>query len=299
MLELREARYFHAVAEELHFGRAAQRLHMSQPPLSQVIKSLEQRLGAQLLTRTTRAVALTAAGEVLLQHCRRLINLAEEAEAATRDAATGQLGHLRIGAVTSAFFDPLPGMLSLFRQRHPRVEVVLQEVDTHHAVRALTDHAIDVAIVRLLATPPGIARRTLLEEAFVLAVPATWDHIPAGTVDLSTVARQPWVWLPRHISPDYHDQVVTCCREAGFAPVVTNTADSIVSQLAMVACDIGVAVVPASSADHALNLQGRVRFVEFRSTATIQLAALWLEQTASPAVAEFARQAPQNVSEFK
>jgi DNA-binding transcriptional LysR family regulator len=81
--------------------------------------------------------------------------------------------------------------------------------------------------------------------------------------------------------------------------VVTNTADSIVSQLAMVACDIGVAVVPASSADHALNLQGRVRFVEFRSTATIQLAALWLEQTASPAVAEFARQAPQNVSEFK
>ncbi len=287
MLEIREARYFLAVAEELHFGRAAERLHMSQPPLSQVIKSLEQRLGAQLLTRTTRAVALTAAGEILLQHCRRLINLAEEAESATRDAASGQLGQLRIGAVTSAFFDPLPGMLSRFRQRHPRVEVVLRELDTHHAIRALTDHAIDVAIVRLLGTPPGIARRTLLEEQFVLAVPATWDHIPTGTVNLASVARGPWVWLPRHISPDYHDQVLTCCREAGFAPVVTNTADSIVSQLAMVACDIGIAVVPTSSAEHALNHQGRVRFVQFHSTATIQLAALWLEHTASPAAAEF------------
>jgi DNA-binding transcriptional LysR family regulator len=288
MLELREARYFVAVAEELHFGRAAERLHMSQPPLSQTVKALEKRLGARLLTRTTRAVALTTAGEVLLQHCRRLVNLAEEAEAATRDAASGQLGQLRIGAVTSAFFDPLPGMLTAFRGRHPRVDVVLRELDTQDAVRALTDHAIDIALVRRLATPPGIARRTLLEEEFVLAVPTSWDHIPTDTVDLASVAREPWIWLPRHISPDYHDQVVACCREAGFAPLVTNTADSIISQLAMVACDIGVAVVPESAADQGLNLQGRVRFVRIPSTSTIELAALWLEQTTNSAVAAFA-----------
>jgi DNA-binding transcriptional LysR family regulator len=115
MIEVREARYFLAVAEELHFGRAAARLHMSQPPLSQVIKSLEQRMGARLLNRTTRAVSLTTAGEVFLGHCRRLVNLAEEAESATRDAASGQIGQLRIGAVTSAFFDPLPTMLAAFR----------------------------------------------------------------------------------------------------------------------------------------------------------------------------------------
>src|SRR5215207_5787117 len=96
---LRHLRYFVAVAEELHFGRAAERLHMSQPPLSQAIKALEQRLGTQLLTRTTRAVALTAAGEVMLEQCRRLVNVADEAETATRDAATGQAGRLRIGAV--------------------------------------------------------------------------------------------------------------------------------------------------------------------------------------------------------
>ncbi len=118
MIEVREARYFIAVAEELHFGRAAERLHMSQPPLSQTIKALEQRSSTELLTRTTRAVALTAAGEILLEQCRRLVNLAEEAETATRDAATGQIGRLRIGAVTSAFFDPLPVMLAGFRDRH-------------------------------------------------------------------------------------------------------------------------------------------------------------------------------------
>lgn len=287
MIEVREARYFISVAEELHFGRAAERLHMSQPPLSQVIKSLEQRMGARLLERTTRAVSLTAAGEVFLGHCRRLVNVAEEAESATRDAASGQVGHLRIGAVTSAFFDPLPTMLAAFRATHPRVEVVLQELDTHHAARALTDGAVDLALVRRLAAPPGIARRTLLEEHFVLAVPTTWDHVPKGPVNLAAVADLPWVWLPRHISPDYHDQVVACCRAAGFAPLVTNTADSIVSQLAMVACGIGVAVVPESSAEHAIGPVGQVRFSRFRGAATIQLAALWLEGSTNVAALEF------------
>jgi DNA-binding transcriptional LysR family regulator len=289
MLEVREARYFVAVAEELHFGRAAERLHMSQPPLSQTIKTLEQRLGTKLLTRTTRAVALTSAGEVLLEQCRRLVNMADEAETATRDAASGQLGRLRIGAVTSAFFEPLPAMLAGFRSQHPRVDVVLRELDTQDAVRALADHGIDVALVRRLATPPGIARRTLLEEKFVLAVPATWDHIPGDVVDLADTAREPWIWLPRHISSDYHDQVVACCRQAGFSPVVTNTADSIVSQLAMVACDIGVAIVPDSAAEHGLNLHRRVRFVRIKKPTTIELAALWLEDTTNPAVAAFVR----------
>jgi DNA-binding transcriptional LysR family regulator len=289
MWEVREARYFVTVAEELHFGRAAERLHISQPPLSQTIKTLERRLGTKLLTRTTRAVALTSAGEVLLEQCRRLVNMADEAETATRDAASGQLGRLRIGAVTSAFFDPLPAMLAEFRSQHPRIDVVLRELDTQDAVRALAEHGIDVALVRRLATPPGIARRTLLEEKFVLAVPATWDHIPGDVVDLADTAREPWISLPRHISSDYHDQVVACCRQAGFSPMVTNTADSIVSQPAMVACDIGVAIVPDSAAEHGLNLHGRVRFVRIKKPTTIELAALWVEDTTNPAVAAFVR----------
>jgi DNA-binding transcriptional LysR family regulator len=141
--------------------------------------------------------------------------------------------------------------------------------------------------VRRLATPPGIARRTLLEERFVLALPASWDHIPHDVVDLAHTAREPWIWLPRHISSDYHHQVVACCRRAGFSPVVTTTANSIVSQLAMVACDIGIALVPVSAAEHGLNPHGRVRYVPVRTPTTIELAALWLNGTTNPAVEAF------------
>jgi DNA-binding transcriptional LysR family regulator len=287
MIELREARYLVAVAEELHFGRAAERLHMSQPPLSQVVKSLEQRLGTDLFTRSTRSVALTSAGEVLLGHCRRLVNIAEEAETVTRQAAGGQLGQLRIGAVTSAFFDPLPDMLAAFRATHPRVEVVLQELDTHHATRAISDHAIDIALVRHLTTPSGLERRTLLEEESVLALPASWDIDQHDPAELTAAADLPWVWLPRQISPDYHDQVVACCRANGFAPTVTNTAHSIVTQLAMVACGIGVALVPETSAEHAVGPRGGVHFVRFRGAATIALAALWRRPPGNPAVVAF------------
>ncbi|HET8969715.1 MAG TPA: LysR substrate-binding domain-containing protein [Candidatus Nanopelagicales bacterium] len=290
MLEVREARYFVAVAEELHFGRAAERLHMSQPPLSQAIKSLERRLGAQLLVRSTRAVALTAAGEVFLRHCRGLVNAAQEADEAARQAAEGQLGLLRIGAVTSAFFDPLPGMLTAFRSAHPRVEVVLQELDTHDALRALAEHAIDVALVRLLATPPGFQRRILVDEEFLVAAPGSWQ-LGEPPLDLGSVAARPWIWLPRQVSPDYHDKVVQCCRDSGFSPIVSNTAHSIVSQLAMVSCGIGVALVPASTAVQVRSPGDRVQFLRIKRAATIQTSAVWSRQI-SAAVEAFLSYAP-------
>lgn len=286
MIETREARYFLAVADELHFGRAAERLHMSQPPLSQAIKALEARLGVQLLTRTTRAVALTSAGEVLREHARRLVHLADEAESAAREAAGGQVGRLRIGAVTSAFFDPLPAMLERFRLARPRVEVTLHELDTHDAARALLDHAVDVAVVRRLTTPATMERKVLRRHDFVLAVPADRTHLHDG-LDLAAAAREPWIWLPREISPDYHDQVVACCRRAGFAPTVTNTAGSIVSQLAMVACGIGVALVPEGSAELPVAGSERVRLSTLRDPTSIELAATWLRGNGNPSVAAF------------
>lgn len=286
MLELREARYFLAVAEELHFGRAAERLHMSQPPLSQAIKALEHRLGAELFVRSTRSVSLTAAGEVFLPHCRSLVNAARNAEEAAHQASVGQLGQLRIGAVTSAFFDPLPGILASFRATYPKVEIILQELDTQDALRRLADRSIDVALARQLATPQGLERRTLLTEKFVLAAPASW-RLDVPINDLGETSELPWIWLPRPISPDYHDQVVACCRESGFAPRVTNIAHSIVSQLAMVACEIGVALVPESAAIHARPPGDHVTFLEFPRSAEIEIAAIWQKHPHSASVATF------------
>ena len=276
MIEVREARYFLAVAEELHFGRAAERLHMSQPPLSQAIRSLESRLGITLLHRTTRAVTLTPAGAVFLDACRALIGAAEAADAAARQAADGQAGALRIGAVTSVFSDLLPQTLELFRRTHPRIDIRAEEVDTHVAVEAVRRRELDVALVRQLATPPDCQRLTLRRELFVLAVPASWATGIDEPTDLASTVELPWIWLPRSISPDYHDQVVACCRAAGFAPDARHTARSITSQLAMVACGLGVALVPESATHSSTGTGGEgVRFLRLGQSTAIDLAVVW------------------------
>jgi DNA-binding transcriptional LysR family regulator len=297
MVDVREARYFIAVAEELHFGRAAERLHMSQPPLSQAIKALEHRLGTSLLHRTTREVSLTTAGAVLLDACRALVGASEAADAAVRQAADGQAGELRIGAVTSAFSDPLPRVLELFQAAHPRVDVRVREVDTHVAVQSLRRREIDVALARQLATPPGCERVTLRREPFVLAVPASWAPAADEPWDLAATAELRWIWLPRSISPDYHDQVVACCRAAGFAPDARHIARSINSQLAMVASGLGVALVPAGAAHRPEDADAsRVRFVRLEHSATIDLAAVWRRES-SPLVDGFVSSARAAIDE--
>ena len=287
MIEVREARYFVAVAELRSYRRAAEQLHMSQPPLSQAIKALEGRLGVTLLHRTTRAVTLTPAGAVFLDACRALIGAAEAADAAARQAADGQAGALRIGAVTSAFSDLLPRALETFRRTHPRVDIRAEEVDTHVAVEAVRRRELDVALVRQLATPSDCQRLTLRREPFLLAVPASWTTSIDEPTDLASTAELPWIWLPRSISPDYHDQVVACCRAAGFAPDARHIARSITSQLAMVACGLGVALVPESTTCTPVGtgITG-VRFRQLERSAAIDLAAVWRRRT-SPLVEDF------------
>jgi len=297
MLEVREARYFIAVAEELHFGRAAERLHMSQPPLSQAIKALEHRLGTVLLHRTTREVSLTSAGAVLLDACRALVGASAAAEAVVRQAADGQAGELRIGVVTSSFSDPLPRILELFQRAHPRVDVRVEEVDTRVAVQSVRRRELDVALVRQLATPPGLERITLHREPFVLAVPTSWADATDEPWDLARAAEMRWIWLPRRISPDYHDEVVASCRAAGFAPDARHLARSINSQLAMVACGLGVALVPAGVTHRPEHADAaRVRFVRLERSATIELSAIWRPET-SPLVDGFVRSARDAIDE--
>lgn len=281
MTEVREARYFIAVAEELNFGRAAERLTMSQPPLSQAIRAIERRLGVQLLHRTTREVRLTPAGAAFLETCRRLVSASIAADRAAQTAASGLTGEIRVGAVTSAVMHPLPVALERFRQLRPDVHVRVEEIDSHVAVPALRRRELDVTLVRLLATPADCARRTLLRETFVLAIPDGWALATKKRIDLAVAADLPWIWLPRPISPDYHDQVVACCRAAGFAPEVGHTARSISSQLALVSSGLGVALVPRDSA--ASHLPAGVRLVPLRTSVQTELAALW-RRDADPVV---------------
>jgi DNA-binding transcriptional LysR family regulator len=274
MVEVREARYFIAVAEELNFGRAAARLQMSQPPLSAAIKAIEKRLGVLLLHRTTREVTLTSTGTVFLDQCRAVVAAAEAADSAARQAAEGQAGELRIGAVTTAFTDPLPRALQQYAHSHPRVNVRVREVDTHAGVELLQRRELDIALIRQLSAPPGFESVALKRETFVLAVPAAME-VPRGlSRDLALGAELPWIWISRALTPEYHDQVAACCRAAGFTPRAQHLAQSINSQLAMVASGLGVALVPESAVGSHLSADS-VKTIRVQTTMTIDLAAVW------------------------
>jgi DNA-binding transcriptional LysR family regulator len=249
MVEVRQARYFIAVAEELHFGRAAQRLRMSQPPLSQAIKQLENQLGCELLHRTQRSVALSPAGAVFLDQCRALVRQAESAAIAARQAATGRGGRLSVGAVASAFAWPLPEAIDRFQAARPDVDIRAQEIDSHEAAGALLDRTLDLAIVRQTAPVPGTTATSLFVDQFVAALPTA--HPSAGTpepVDLATLAGETWIWLNREVSPDYHDAMAALCRAAGFSPIPAHWARSVTSQIAMVECGLGITIVPSAAA---------------------------------------------------
>jgi DNA-binding transcriptional LysR family regulator len=284
-MEVRQARYFLAVAEELHFGRAAQRLHMSQPPLSQAILALERDLGVQLLHRTSRQVSLTKPGEVLLAHCRLLVRDAERARTAVEHARDGFSGRLVVAAVASAFSDVLPTALRRYRTVRPDVQLRLLEVDTETGARGVRDGTVDIALVRRATGGPGFRAVPLRHDHFVAVLPL--DHRRAGPgdlpLDLAALATEPWVWIPRDISPGYHDEVVTACRRAGFSPDARHQATTIATQLAMVSCGIGVAIAPSLVAAGRADLAVR----PLREPAPMVALSLLVSERADPLVEHF------------
>ena len=248
MFDLRSARYFVAVAEELHFGRAAERLRMSQPPLSQAIRQLERDVGAKLFDRTNRRVALTAAGDAFLSECRSLLQHADAVAETPRLAASGVIGRITIGSVASALQWPLPKALAEFRAREPQVIVRIHEIDTDEAALGLLDGRIDVALARLATSHPGTATRILLRDTFCALLPAEHPLSDStGPIDLADLADDAWIWLAREISPDYHDEMAAACRTSGFSPRVRHWARSIASQIALVECGAGVTIIPRTA----------------------------------------------------
>lgn len=287
MVEVRQARYFLAVAEELHFGHAAARLRMSQPPLSQAIAQLERELGVQLLHRTSRNVSLTETGRAFTEECRRLLAAAQRANDVAAHTAAGHLGTLRIGAVTSAFSEPLPDIISRFRRSRPGVRLQVSEIDTHQGRDALLRHDIDVAIIRYASPTRHLRTCPLRRDHFVLALPAGHPHAAdtSTAVDLAALRDEPWVWLRREISPDYHDELMAACRQAGFAPDTRHHANSITTQLAMVASGLGVTLAPNTSL-RSVNTEISYRPLR-RRVDLVELSLVCRDTTHEPLVAHF------------
>jgi DNA-binding transcriptional LysR family regulator len=256
--ELRHLRYFVAVAEELHFGRAAARLNIAQPPLSQQIRQLERMIGTALFVRTSRRTELTPAGAAFLQHARRLLADCRRAGDAARRAARGESATVVVGYADSAALSVLPGIVRRFRSAHPHVHLELSEGSTLAQITALERSVVDVALVRGPVAHAALHVETLLREPFVAALPADHALLAKRAIRLAALATAPFVLFPRHLAPAFHDDLITMCRRAGFSPDVRGEAAEYQTILSLVAAGIGVSIVPASV--RTLGLAG-VRFV--------------------------------------
>jgi DNA-binding transcriptional LysR family regulator len=246
-VELRQLRYFVAVAEELHFRRAAERLHISQPPLSQQIRALEVELGFALLVRTRRRVELTAAGEAFLRDARTLLAELDGAVARARRIDAGQTGRLRISFVGSALFSIIPGTVERFRAARPGVEIGLRERPTVDQLRAVRAGGSDVGLVRPPIEHDGELRvQTVLRERTVAALPAAHPLAALRRVPLRRLAAEPLVLFPRAQAPGFHDLLIDSLAGAPAAPRVIQYAPEMLTIIGLVAAGTGVSLVPAS-----------------------------------------------------
>lgn len=249
-LELRQLRHFVTVAEELHFGRAAERLHMTQPPLSQSIAGLEELLGAPLFLRNRRQVTLTAAGAALLPEARRLLEDAGALPDLVRRVAEGRAGRLTLAFVSTADFSVLPAILQRYRAAFPDVQLVLREATSDVQAEDLLDGRIDAGFV--IPPLPGQAGTMLdymkvLEEPLILCAPAGLDALRGeGPVRLRDLPPLPLVIFPRAAAPALHDAILSCFRAAGITPVIGQEALQMQTIVSLVSGGMGLALVPQS-----------------------------------------------------
>lgn len=248
-MELRHLRYFIAVAEELHFGRAALALGISQPPLSQQIQALEQQLGARLFERTNRRVELSEAGRLFLDEARLVLAQVDKAADVARRAQLGQLGELKIGFTASApFTSSIPQAIFAFRQAFPAVHLALQEMSSKEVAEALEAGTVQVGIMRPLPLPESLVAVELFREALVAIIRA--DHPLAASSEkglhLSALAAEPFVFFPRTFGSGLYAQLLTLARRAGFSPLIAQEAGEAMTLIGLVAAGLGVTVLPAS-----------------------------------------------------
>lgn len=283
-MDLRQLRYFTVVAEELHFGRAAERLHMTQPPLSLAIQGLEEDLGAPLFLRNRRGVTLTAAGEALVPEARRMLEEVEALPALVQRAATGEEGKLNLSFVSSADYSVLPPFLRRYRSKYPSIRIALQEATTDVQLELLVEGRVDAGL--LIPPLPAKLRSVLdylpvLEEPLILAA-------PAGTIKgtravwLKDAPKLPLIIFPRPIAPALYDGIVGCFEQP---PEIGQEAIQMQTIVSLVSAGMGIALVPHSVGN--LMRTG----VEYRAlrdqTPVVQTGVAWRRDNASPVLRGF------------
>ncbi len=247
MLELRHYRSFIAVAEELHFGRAAQRLHMAQPPLSQQIQAMERLLGGALFNRTRRKVELTETGRLLLEEARKVLAQADKAEQLTLRAVRGEAGRLEIGFTGSLPFNTvMPTLIRRFRRAWPDIQLTLVEMPTARQAEALLDGRIDIGFLRpsVAVAIPGLDMRLVERERLTFVCNAEHPLAACPSLSVADLAKEEFIFLPRHIGTGLYDKVMGLAHAAGFVPTIAVEAHQMSTIVSMAAIGLGVSIVP-------------------------------------------------------
>ena len=294
MIELRRLRYFVAVAETLHFGKAAARLHISQPPLSRQIQQLEQEIGALLLRRNKRHVELTDAGAHLLVDARRMLIDAELIGERARRAALGASGQLTLGFISAVDYSILPGVLRAYREAYPGVTLDLRELTSDIQLRDLRASRIDAGMLLAPVDDASLKTLPLLRESLVVALPST-DPLGrrAERVPLTALATRSFILFPRPNAPGMHDMIVELCRGAGFTPRIAQEAIQLQTIISLVSAGLGVALVPASLMD--LRRSGVVYRRLREASPQITVALAWRRDNRSVCLANFVATAQRHV----
>lgn len=296
-LELRQLRYFIAVAEEMHFGRAAKKLHMTQPPLSQAIIALEAQLGTALFSRSTRQTELTHAGAVLLPEARKLVAQAAQLPQLAQRAALGELGQIRLAFISVADYSILPNVLRNFRHQHPQVAFDLLESTTDKQWQLLENKEIDAGLL-IPPLPRGLSQHLqycpIHHENLVLALPS--QHAQRNQpAQLKSYHDLPLIIFPRKIAPALHDAILACFHQQGITPVIAQEAIQMQTIIALVSANLGMALVPQSLAQ--LQRPG-VHYQELaHPSAQLEVGVAWHVENRSPSLASFI-QALKNHKEY-
>ena len=282
-MELRQVKYFLAVAEELNFRRAAEKLYIQQPPLSRQIRSLETELGVELFHRTKRSVSLTEAGQAFLDEAR--LTLAQAQRAVDAAQQTVKTNKLTIGFSICAFDRVLPEIIKAFRQKHPTTLVNLTEMPKESQIQALLTKKIDVGFCYAPITNPELDSLTILSEPLAVVLPLEHPLVKQEKIELRSLQAESFILCPEEIKPDVRQQIVRLCDRAGFQPKITQEASPPEVQLRLVESGMGISLIAANSQTrHNAKVVYRP-LVE--PIPVLEIAAVWHKKTASPALSHF------------
>lgn len=286
--EIRHLRYFVAVAEELSFSKAAVRLHMSQPPLSQQIKALEDDLGVQLLERSRREVRLTEAGKIFLNESRTILASLRSAVGATIRAAEADGGNVKIGFVTSALLDVLPSLLARMSKSFPEIELSVYDMSSRDQVEALMQERLDIGIVHSIPAIAAFNKLPIYSEPFILAIPEGHELEKEEKITAADLEKYRIIGFSREHSPSLYDAQLACCLAKGFRPTLVHQARTPFTVFQLIRSGLGISIVPKPYSR--LPFPGIVFKDVDNSAGHLHLYAVWRDEISSELIKKVIRQ---------